>query len=62
MLPTYGDCDKKKHKNERIFEKKNICNTFFKMRLISTIVNLMVFAINTRGNGMYYGENGSSRF
>ncbi len=39
-----------------------IRNTFLKMILVSTMVNLMFFAMNTRENGLYYGENGSSRF
>ena len=44
------------------FQKKKIYNTFFKMRLVSTIENLMAFIINTGENVLYYGENSSSRF
>ena len=44
------------------FQKKKIYNTFFKMRLVSTIVNLMTFIINTSENVLYYGENSSPRF
>ena len=32
------------------------------MRLVSTIVNLMTFIINTSENVLYYGESSSSRF
>ena len=39
-----------------------IRNTFLKMILVSTMVNLMFFAMNTRENGLYYGENDSSCF
>ena len=39
-----------------------IRNTFLKMILVSTMVNLMFFAMNTRENWLYYAENGSSRF
>ena len=62
MLLTCTDFAKKTQ-NERIFsKKKKIPNTFFKMRLVSTIVNLMIFEINTSEKVLYYGENGSSRF
>ena len=64
MPPTYWDFDQKITTNEgKIGEKKKkIRNTFLKMILVSTMVNLMFFAMNTRENGLYYGENGSSRF
>ena len=63
MPPTYGDFDQKITKNEgKIGKKMKIRNTFLKMILVSAMVNLMFFAMNTRENGLYYGENGSSRF
>ena len=43
-------------------KKMKIRNTFLKIILISTMVNLIFFTMNTRENGMYDGENGSSRF
>ena len=62
MPPTYGDFDKKQKKIKEKLKKMKIRNTFLKMRLVSTMVNLMFFAMNTRENGLYYGENDSSRF
>ena len=59
MLPTCRDFDKKM---KGYFQKTKICNTFFKMRLISIVVNFMDFVINTSENVLYYGENSSSRF
>ena len=54
---------KKSQKMKETIEKKmKIRNTFLKMILVSTMVNLMFFAMNTRENGLYYGENGSPRF
>ena len=53
---------KKNQKMKGYFQKKKIYNTFFKMRLVSTIVNLMTFIINTSENVLYYGKNSSSRF
>ena len=43
------------------FQKKKIYNTFFKMRLVSTIVNLMTFIINTSEHMLYYWESGKKR-
>ena len=60
MLPTCTDVDKTM--KGYFQKKKEICNTFFKMRLVSTIVNLMTFIINTSENVLYYGESSSSRF
>ena len=62
MPPTYGDFDQKTTKNEGKLGEMKIRNTFLKIILVSTMVNLMFFAMNTRENGLYYGENGSSRF
>ena len=56
MPPTYGDFDQK------MKGKKMKIRNILKMILVSTMVNLMFFAMNTRENGLYYGENGSSRF
>ena len=57
-----GSLTKKSQKITEKVRKTKILNTFLKMILVSTIVNLMFFAMNTRENGLYYGENGSSRF
>ena len=60
---TYGEFDQKNQKTWlKKWEKMKIHNTFFKMKLICTMVNLMFFVIDTRKNGLYYGENRSSRF
>ncbi len=57
-----GILTKKSQKmKEKIEKKMKIRNTFLKMILVSTMVNLMFFAMNTHENGLYYGENGSSR-
>ena len=43
MIPTCRDFDpKKKKKLKGYFQKKKICNTFFKMRLIPIMVNFMM--------------------
>ena len=57
-----GSLTKKSQKITEKVRKTKILNTFLKMILVSTMVNLMFFAMNTRENGLYYGENGSSRF
>ena len=60
---TYGEFDQKTLKTwPKKWEKMKIHNTFFLMKLICTMVNLMFFVIDTRKNGLYYGENRSSRF
>ena len=57
-----GSLTKKSQKITEKVRKTKILNTFLKMILVSTMVNLMFFAMNTRENGLYYEENGSSRF
>ncbi len=59
-----GILSKKSQKTkEKKMKKLKMRNTFsLKTILVSTMVNLMFFAMNTRENGLYYGENGSSRF
>ena len=57
-----GSLTKKSQKITEKVRKTKILNTFLKMILVSTMVNLMFFAMNTRENGLYHGENGSSRF
>ena len=56
MPPTYGDFDKKSQKMKQKMKNLKTRNTFLKMILVSTMVNLTFFAMNTRENWLHYAE------